>query len=239
LILICGMNFSLAQTSGQITMNQSGSNSGSNAQIAYLLGPIADRDRKTSDERYGIQGSAYTTDKFEKGKLYYGDDYEGDIYYRYNAYYEEIEITKVNLPGAQLNTLNRDKEIRLISSNGNTISFKTFIDKKSLTQNGYLTKLRDGKYSLYKRTDIKYTPSQKPPNSFTKPIPARFTPFYEYYLEIEGVNKINELQLSKRKILKLLPQDKRESVKKFIKTNNIRIKDEYSVFKILDFLNEK
>lgn len=133
----------------------------------------------------------------------------------------------------------RDKKIRLISSNGNEMTFKTFIDKKNLTQNGYLTKLRDGKYSLDKRTTFKYTIGQKPPNSLSKPIPARFSKFYEYYLEIKGVNRIFELELSKRKLLKSLPYDKKERTAESIKENKVKISNEYDLFKVVEFLNEK
>lgn len=240
IILVCGINFSFAQISGQITMNQYASNSGVDAQIGYLLGPIADRDEKMSGQRdFGIQGSAFTSEKLLSGKVFYGTDFEGNVFYRYNAYYEEIEISDIDLPGAPTRPLLRDKKIRLISSNGNEMTFKTFIDKKDLTQNGYLTKIHDGKYSLYKRINVKYTPGQKPPNSLSKPIPARFSKFYEYYLEIKGVNRIVELELSKRKLLKSLPYDKKDRTAEFIKKNKIKIRNEYDLFKVMEFLNEK
>jgi len=241
LIFVFGLNFLSAQTTGQIGMNASGAGalSGVNAQLSYLLGPISERNKKTSEQAYGIQGSAYTEDKFDQGKIYYGDEFEGTIFYRYNAYYEEIEITKVNLPGAPMNTLNRDKKIRVITKNGNPISFKTYIDKKKLTQNGYLTKIREGKYTLYRRLDIKYTQGQKSQNSFIPAIPARFTKFIEYYLEIEGFNKIQELELSKKKLLKLIPEDQKAGVKEFIKKNKVKFKNEYGLFEVLDFLNKK
>lgn len=239
LLFFCSVNFAQAQTSGQITMNQYNSNSGAEAQLSYLLGPIADRDKKMSAQTdFGIQGSAFTSDKLLPGKVFYGSDFEGNVFYRYNAYHEEIEISDIDLPGAPMRPLLRDKKIRLISSNGNEMTFKTFIDKKRLTQNGYLTKLHDGKYSLYKRTHVKYTPGQKPPNSLSKPIPARFSKFYEYYMEIKGVNRIVEIELRKRKLLKSLPYDKKEKTAEFIKKNKIKIRNEYDLFKVMEFLNE-
>lgn len=102
-----------------------------------------------------------------------------------------------------------------------------------------MTKLRDGKYSLDKRTTFKYTIGQKPPNSLSKPIPARFSKFYEYYLEIKGVNRIFELELSKRKLLKSLPYDKKERTAESIKENKVKISNEYDLFKVVEFLNEK
>ena len=118
------------------------------------------------------------------------------------------------------------------------MSFTTFIDSKGLTQNGYLTKLRDGKYSFYKRTDVKFTEGQKAQNSFVPAIPARFSKFTEYYLEVEGRSRIDELELSNRKLLKLVEDDQKEALKQFLKENNIKIKDEYGVYKALEFLNK-
>lgn len=239
---LSGLCVALSQTTGQIALNSSGAgpNSGASAQLSYLLGPVSEQGNKLVKGEYGIQGSAYTSEEFVAGKLYYNDDFEGNIFYRYNAYNEEIEIKNVNTNVAEtaVRTLNRDKKISLLSPTGNSIEFKTYIDKKKRTQNGYLTKLRDGKYSFYKRIDVKYTQGQKAQNSFIPAIPARFTQFTEYYLEIEGINRIDELELSNRKLLKLIPAEQHEVLKQFMKKNKIKIKDQYDIYEVLDFLNK-
>jgi hypothetical protein len=91
---------------------------------------------------------------------------------------------------------------------------------------------------LYKRVDVKYTQSQSAQNSFIPAKPARFTQFTQYYLQVEGINKLQELELSKRKILKLLPEEVVADVKAYIKENKLSFKDEYGVFKIIDYLND-
>ena len=229
-----------SQTSGQIALNQSGggANSGPNAQISYLLGPITERDKKTSDKEFGIQGSAFTTESFLPGKLFFKDEFEGAIFYRYNAYQEEIEIAKVNVPGAPVQILNRDKSISIKSITGNSIEFKTYIDKKKRTQNGYLTRLFDGEYTLFKRSDIKYTQGQKAQNSFIKAIPARFTKFTEYYIYKKGGNQINELLPKNGKLLKVLDDSKKTALKNFIKEEKLNIKNEADLIKAFEFLNK-
>jgi len=234
-ISVLSLNASFAQTSG--TIDNFAGVSGASSGLNYLLGPLEQRKEKLTEKDQGIIGSAYTSEAFLPGQLYYGAEFEGNVYYRYNAYNEEIEITDVNVPGAPMRTLNRDKKIKLLSMNGNPIQFKTFIDGKNLTQNGYLTQLRSGKYTLYKRVDVKYTQSQSAQNSFIPAKPARFTQFTQYYMEVEGENKLQELELKQRKILKLLPTEVVEKVKTFIKENNVNPKEEYGVFRILDYLN--
>jgi len=239
-IAIISANTAVAQATGQVSLSQGGGGglNGDNAAIAYLLGPITDRDQKARDLEYGIQGSAYTSEGFEAGKLYYNNEFEGGTYYRYNAYNEEIEVTKANLPGVPVRILNRDKAISLVTATGNSVEFKTYIDKKNRTQNGYLTKLRTGKYTLYKRFDVKYTQGQKAQNSFIPAIPARFTKFTEYYMKIDGIDRIDELELSNRKLLKLIPEEHKTDFKNYLKENKIKIKNEYDVFKIIDHFNK-
>lgn len=227
-----------AQTSGQVAANQIGSGGANNAVVSYLLGDIRSANDKRSEKLFEIQGSAYTSDVFLPGALYYKNNLESNIFYRYNAYSEEIEIKKVDVPGAPINALNRDKDIHVTTFDGKSMSFQTFIDKKNLTQNGYLTKLADGKYTFYKRIDIKYTQPQKAQNSFVPATPARFTKFIEYYISLDGRNRIDELEMKNRKLLKLVPEEQRESLKQFLKENKIKIKDENDVFKVLDFLNK-
>ena len=227
-----------AQATGQIAnYSSSGSASFSSAgQLNAVLGPIQDADKKLSFSQEDFQGSPYTTDIFLPTQLFYNDENMGNMFYRYNAYNEEIEIKQSNLESEGIRALGRDKKISIMV-NGKPMSFKTFIDKKGKTQNGYLTQLSDGKYSFYKRTDVKYTEGQRAQNSFIQAIPARFSKFTEYYLEIEGINRIDELELSNRKLIKLVPNEKKEALKVYLKENKIKIKDEQSVFKVLEFLN--
>jgi len=228
-----------AQTTGQIANYSSSGNAGysSAGQLNSVLGPIQEAKTKLSFNAEDFQGSPYTADIFLPTTMYYGEENMGNLFYRYNAFNEEIEIKKTNSDSEGIRALARDKKISIVVG-GNPMSFTTFIDKKGLTQNGYLTKLRDGKYSFYKRTDVKFTEGQKAQNSFVPAIPARFSKFTEYYLEVEGRNRIDELELSNRKLLKLVEDDQKEALKLYFKENNIKIKDEYGVFEALEFLNK-
>lgn len=225
-----------AQTFGGVT--NVGGGGGNNTVVSHLLGDIKKGNEKRSIKKEGIQGSAYTSEVFLPGALHFKGNFESNIFYRYNAYAEELEIKDVNLPGAPIRGLNRDKNISLITPDGKAISFKTFIDRKGLTQNGYLTKLAEGKYSFYERYDVKYTQPQKAQNSFVPAQPARFSKFTEYYIELEGRNRIDELELSNRKLIKSVDDNQKEALKLFLKENKLKIKDKNDVYKVLNFLNK-
>lgn len=239
-ILIAFTIYSLnGQTSGQLANMQMSGGGGNNDIVSYLLGDIKSGKAKRTSLEANIQGSAYTSDQFLPGRLYYKDEFQSNVFYRYNAYAEEIEIKNVDMAEAPVYALQRDKNISLISSTGQPMRFKTFIDKKGLTQNGYLTKLSSGNYTLYKRSDVKYTQPQKAQNSFVAATPARFSKFTEYYLELEGRNRIDELELKKGKLLKLVEDAERESLKLYLKENGLKVNNEQDIQKILAFLNKE
>ncbi len=227
-----------AQISGQVANMQMSAGGGNNDIVSYLTGDINARKAKTKVLEADIQGSAYTSDTFLPAQLFFRDEFQSNVLYRYNAYAEEIEIKDSNVEGVTVQGLARDKDIKLVTADGKSFSFTTFIDKKGLTQNGYLTKLADGKYNFYKRFDVKYTQGQKSPNSFVKATPPRFSKFTEYYLELDGRNRIDELELSNRKLLKLVDDSQKEALKVFLKENNIKLKREKDVYKVLAFLNQ-
>lgn len=234
-LVFCSLSTGISQVTA---VGGVGGGGGNNTVISYLLGDIKSGNEKRSIEEGNIQGSAYTTEDFQPGKLYYNEKLESDIYYRYNAYMEEVEIKSLDIPGAPVRGLQRDKAIRIVTPEGNSLSFETFIDKKGLTQNGYLEELSRGKYTLYKRSDVKYTQPQKAQNSFVKATPARFSKFTEYYLELEGRNRIDELELRKNKLLKLVDEADREKLKAHIKANRLKTRNENDILSLLVFLNQ-
>ncbi len=239
-ILSSGIISLSAQTSGQIAnYGSSGlSNYSAASQINTILGPISEANSKLEGEKINIQGSPYTSNLFVPAEIHYKDENYGRLYYRYNAYNEEIEIKKQNLDTEGIRALGRDKNISIITLNGQPMSFKTFIDKKGRTQNGYLTLLKEGEYTLYKRVDVKFTEGQKAQNSFIKATPARFSQFVEYYLEIDGINRIDQVELKNKKLVNLVKADKKETLKVFLKESGLKTKSEEEMIKAIAFLNK-
>jgi len=213
-------------------------NANSLGQLEILLGPISERDSKANLAPEEIQGSPYTDNNFKQGSIFYKNENSGSVFYRYNAYNEEIEIKENNLSDSPIRSLSKDKNISLTVSDGTPLKFSTFTDKNDNTTNGYLNVLQKGAITLYKRIDVTFKQGQKAPNSFVKAKPARFSQFTEYYLEIEGLNRVDEVELKNKKLLDLLPEDMRPRTKKYLKENDIKIDDEQDLIKVVDFLNK-
>jgi hypothetical protein len=227
-----------SQYTGQVLSSSSaGGNANSLGQLETLMGPISERSSRDGDLIPNMSGSPYTTNKFQQGSVYYDKENTGKVYYRYNSYNQEIEIKQSNLENEPIRGLGRDKKISLVSNDGKVLRFSTFIDKKGLTQNGYLTLLVEGDYTLYLRNTAKFTEGQKSPNSFVKATPPKFTQFSEYYLEVKGRDRVDEVEFKNKKFLKLLPDNVRASTEAYLKKEKIKIKELDDLKEVLQHLN--
>ncbi|MFS4493619.1 hypothetical protein [Maribacter sp. 2308TA10-17] len=230
-----------AQTTGQLATYTSSRGDGgvTDALYNYSAGSLSEKySEKSVLEDENIQGSPYTSNVFSPTPLYYKDEKVGNIFFRYNALNEEVEIMKANVEGEAIRSLARDKELN-IRPNGKKMSFKTFVTSKKRTTNGYLTEIVNGEeYDLFKRIHVKFTEGTAAQNSFVAAIPARFTKFTEYYMQKKGVNRIDEVLPKKGKLLKLLGDSQKESVKNYLKENDLNIKNESDLIKVFEFLNQ-
>jgi len=186
-----------------------------------------------------IKGSAYLADYFLPTKLYYDGEFMENIFYRFNAYNQEIEVkldAAVNLQDVE--ALGKDKKISILVDN-RKMGFKTFVTADDKTLNGYLITLLDGdKYVLYKREHTVFYPGTVPTSSFVQATPNKFVKHTEYYVQKEGNNRIDEIEPNTKKFLKVLDGQAKNSIKLFIKDNKLNTKDEADLMKIFEELNK-
>jgi hypothetical protein len=224
-----------AQISGQVA--QYSSNVGiTDALYNHAMGSISDKLKKIDYSDDTIEGTPYMSNTFSLATIYYGDEIVGDLYYRYNAYNEEVEIKDQNIDGAPIKGLGKDKKIKLMV-NGKPMSFKTFIDKKGNTKNGYLTLLTDGELKLYKHLKVTFKEAKKAENSLVKGNPAKFSQATRYYIESADGNRINYVELNNKKVLNLLSNDKKKVLSDYLKENKLKIKNEQDLIQVVTFLN--
>ena len=240
LLALIGIISLNAQTTGQIATYNSFSADGgvTDALLNYADGSYAEKNVQNlvSNDSY-IQGSPYTSNTFSSTPLYYKDDAVGSVFYRYNALNEEIEIMKTNAEGEVIQSLAKDKKLN-IRPNGKKMSFKTFITSSNRTTNGYLTELISGKkYDLYKRTHVKFNEGEAARNTFSKPIPARFVKFTDFYFQKNGTTRIDQVAQQKGKFLNLLDHSSQEAVKDYLKKNSLKLKTEADIVQVFEFLN--
>jgi hypothetical protein len=243
LLTICmlvGSVIMYAQTTGQVQSYNANSADGgvSDAFYKYAIGSIDEAKKKANFENRVIEGSPYLSNIFQYAQLYYRNEIQGDIYFRYNAYNEEIEIKQQNIESEPIKALTKDKKIRLMVNN-KPMSFKTFIDKKRNTKNGYLTLLKDGKYKLYHHLNVTFKDAKKAANSFEKGRPAKFSQNDEYYFENESGKKISQVEFNAKKVLALVANEHKEALQNYLKSEKIKVKTLNDLYKVVEFLNDE
>lgn len=230
----------LAQLAGEPATNRAGAGAQNvNGAAISMLSSSLDKNKNKEYISDEFIGSPYTDDSFKPAVLFYNSENQGPIYYRYNSYNEEIEVKSTLLEEEAIMGLHTDKAINIEIGGGKRMSFKTFIDKRDNKLNGYLTHIYDGEiFDLFKRSKVKFTEAQAAQNSFLKATSNRFTHFTEYYLQKEGVNKIEEIVLKNRKLIKMVGPEKKRDLEAFIKENDLNVKNESDLIKAVRFLNQ-
>ncbi|MBT8285951.1 MAG: hypothetical protein HKO75_11310 [Flavobacteriaceae bacterium] len=184
-----------------------------------------------------ILGSPYLTENFIKSKVYFGEEYVGDFFVRYNALNSEIEIKETDLQEENPKRLLANQDLRVKYGN-RELRFTTYITKKNETKNGYLSIISAGdSYTLYHRLAVKYSEGKAAANSMVMAIPSRYAHFVEYYYKKTGVDRIDQLTQKKGALLKILDKEIRDQVNSFIKEEKIDLSEETDLIRTFEYIN--
>jgi len=187
---------------------------------------ILKNSTKAKIDLSSAEGSPYEDETFVLGKAADKLTNNSTHYYlRYNIYNDEIQM-KVDL--------NDEKIMGLIKSlhhyaiiNNKEYHYMSYSDKKENSNEGYFILVsNEVKNTLYQKKIKKFKVGQPAKDSFRKAIPSAFKDFMKYYYLKESV--LHELPTKKKEIL-LQFSDKKEDLKKFIKTEKINLKNEKDV----------
>lgn len=195
------------------------------------------RVNKRANKADEILGSPYLTDNFIKSKVFFGEEFVGDYFVRYNALNSEIEIKNTNLAEEAPKRLLANQDLR-VKYGQRELLFTTYINKKDETKNGYLSIISKGDiFTLYHRLAVKFSEGKAAANSMVNAIPSRYAHFVEYYYQKTGVDRIDQLVQKKGALLKILEKNMKESVNNFIKENKIDLSNEQDLIRTFEFIN--
>lgn len=182
-------------------------------------------------------GSPFEDENFSKGKLYDNTELIGDFYLRYNAYDDEIELKQTLLPEEPVQSLVKNSTFKAIYKNDN-YSYKAYTNAKGQLVTGYLRLLTKGNYALYHKLQAVFVPATVPVNPQTRPTPSRFAQFETYYMSLNGIDQIMEVPTQQSKFIALFDKPIQASLKKHMKENKIKLKEEADLILLFDYLNK-
>lgn len=238
-VLISIVSFTgYSQVTGAAPTGEAGlfnSAQGGNPMLNLVMMDLRVKDKSKKGEE--ILGSPYLTEDFVKSKVYFGEEFQGDFFVRYNALNSEIEIKKTNLQEEKPKRLLANQDLRVKYGN-RELRFTTYITKKNETKNGYLSIISAGdSYTLYHRLAVKYSEGKAAANSMVMAIPSRYAHFVEYYYKKAGVDRIDQLTQKRGALLKILDKEIREQVNSFIKEEKIDLGEETDLIRTFEYIN--
>ena len=205
-----------------------------------LIGVFEDLKNKTKGSKIKtekISGSPYFEESFKTAQIeYFGEILKDNIYIRYNAYSDEMEMAKSEIQTSSEDALIKNKKVTCII-NGYTYKYLAFINDDELPAVGYLKELYKGnKFSLYIRETKEYKEGVKAKSSLERSFPARFVDKTEYYIGIEN-GSLKHTKLSKKQIINTLSSYEQE-IKSFINLNKVKLRNSSDIIKLFNFLEE-
>lgn len=175
-----------------------------------------------------IQGNAFYKSGFNNAKI---GETSTILPVRYNMFKDSFEILNDNDVYAVPKD-NTFSTFTFISSNE-----KFILGKDDEGFAGYFLVLSEGKHKLLKKIFVKFYPEVPAQSSMVPGTPAKFEKQKPIYF-IKTDDKIVKLTKKSDDFFNALPEQKKNEVKEFIKSNKIKMTEELDLIKLVNFLNK-
>ena len=188
-----------------------GSSSSELFEVTKKINSVKSYDNNLGD----IVGSAYMNDEFQSGVIFKNSESDGSWFIRYNAYNDEMEISKDISSTSSAEALLKTSEIYCVIGKDKYI-FKNYTDESNSEKEGYLREVFNGeKYEVYVRDIKKFKEETKAKTTLENDTPAKFS-YKNKILIAKKNNKPITIKLKSKKIINALLQ---EDKKLFLKNN--------------------
>jgi hypothetical protein len=181
-----------------------------------------------------VQGSHYFDKEFKVTKLeYFGKELNDSGYMRYNAFRDEIEMADTqNQEETDIILLKSADVIPLI--NGEKYEYLPYRLESGNAFIGYLINIYDGDQNkLYLKRKKTFMEAKIARTSLENSFPPRYVESIELYISSNGSTPV-KLKQSKKSIINYFG-DSSDKVKKFIKSEKLKVSELSSIIKIFEF----
>ena len=181
-----------------------------------------------------VQGSHYFDKEFKLAKLeYFGKELNDTGFMRYNAFRDEIEMADTQLQNeTDVILLKSADVIPLI--NGDRYEYLPYRLESGNAFIGYLVNIFDGKDSkLYLKRKKTFMEAKIARTSLENSFPPRYVESEELYIRVKGDTPV-KLKQSKKSIINFFNANS-DKVKKFIKSEKLKVSELSSIIKIFEF----
>ena len=181
-----------------------------------------------------VQGSHYFDKEFKSTKLeYFGKELNDSGYMRYNAFRDEVEMADTqNQAETDIVLLKSADVIPLI--NGERYEYLPYRLDSGNAVIGYLINIFDGQNNkLYLKRKKTFMEAKIARTSLENSFPPRYVESIELYVSSNGDTPV-KLKQNKKVIIKFFNSNS-DKVKKYIKTEKLKVSELGSVIQIFEF----
>jgi hypothetical protein len=181
-----------------------------------------------------VQGSHYYDKEFKTTKLeYFGKELNDSGYMRYNAFRDEVEMADTqNQAETDIILLKSADVIPLI--NGERYEYLPYRLDSGNAVIGYLINIFDGQNNkLYLKRKKTFMEAKIARTSLENSFPPRYVESIELYVSSNGDTPV-KLKQNKKVIIKFFDSNS-DKVKKYIKTEKLKVSELGSVIQIFEF----
>ena len=184
-----------------------------------------------------IKGSPYFDESFKQGEIeYFGETLKENIFLRFNAFSDEMEMSPNPLAESTENILIKNNKVSC-SIEGETYRYLGYIADNQPPAVGYLKELFKGNVlALYERKAKVYMEATQARTSLERSFPARFVDKTEYYYSINN-GSLLQVKLSKKKLISVL-KPYSASIKTFLENQDSKLKSLEEVIQLFSFLDQ-
>ena len=189
-----------------------------------------------SDEQFkNLKGSPYINEEFVSGNIYNGKELTAsNVYLRYNAFSDEIEIKKSKHSSDQeYGALIKEPEVFVKIDE----QLYVFLPYQNSNEKGHYFEIlsEEKAFDLYKKTEVDYTSPRQAKTSYDKDKPAEFKQTNSYYLVAKN-GTFYQLPNSKNKMVKLLSKENKK-VKEYAYKNKLDLDKEKDIIRLVSYYN--
>ena len=189
---------------------------------------------KRSPQPLNVQGSHYFNKDFKIAKLeYFGKELNDTGYMRYNAFRDEIEMADTQYQvETDIILLKSADVIPLI--NGDRYEYLPYRLESGNAFIGYLVNIYNGKNDkLYLKRKKTFMEAKIARTSLENSFPPRYVESEELYISSNGDTPVKFKQ-SKKTIISYFKSNS-DKIKKFIKSEKLKVNDLSSIIRIFEF----
>ena len=226
ILLFCTLLTFNLQSQGNINNNITGA-----TQSALI--DFGNRSQRKA-QPLNVQGSHYFNKDFKIAKLeYFGKELNDTGYMRYNAFRDEIEMADTQYQDeTDVILLKSADVIPLI--NGERYEYLPYRLESGNAFIGYLVNIFDGKNDkLYLKRKKTFMEAKIARTSLENSFPPRYVESEELYISSNGGTPV-KLKQSKKSIISYFKSNS-DKVKKFIKSEKLKVSEFSSIIKIFEF----